>query len=59
MDPGEVSATWAFMLAPSMYTWPPCEWTQSMMVLISSSNTPYVLGYVTMSAAYTGRTRDG
>ena len=20
---GEVSPTWAFMLAPSMYTWPP------------------------------------
>jgi hypothetical protein len=32
-------------------TCPPCEWMQSMMVLISSSNTPYVLGYVTMRAA--------
>ena len=32
-------------------TCPPCECTQSIIVLISSSNTPYVLGYVTIKAA--------
>mmetsp|Transcript_10811 Transcript_10811/g.35495 ORF Transcript_10811/g.35495 Transcript_10811/m.35495 type:complete len:296 (-) Transcript_10811:1721-2608(-) len=51
MCPGEVSPTCAFMLAPSMYTCPPCWWITSQISLMVSSYTPCVLGYVTMRAA--------
>mmetsp|Transcript_27393 Transcript_27393/g.68599 ORF Transcript_27393/g.68599 Transcript_27393/m.68599 type:complete len:244 (+) Transcript_27393:1109-1840(+) len=51
MKPGEVRPTCAFMLAPSMYTWPPCWWISSHTPLMPSSYTPCVDGYVTMSAA--------
>ena len=36
--------TWAFMLAPSMYTCPPCSWTIAQIVRMSSSKTPWVEG---------------
>ena len=47
---GLVRPTCAFMLAPSMYTWPPCWCTMRHTSLIVSSNTPCVDGYVTISA---------
>mmetsp|Transcript_2252 Transcript_2252/g.3947 ORF Transcript_2252/g.3947 Transcript_2252/m.3947 type:complete len:210 (-) Transcript_2252:1252-1881(-) len=51
MIPGLVKPTCAFIFAPSMYTCPPASWTISMISTIFSSNTPKVLGYVTMNAA--------
>mmetsp|Transcript_15918 Transcript_15918/g.38751 ORF Transcript_15918/g.38751 Transcript_15918/m.38751 type:complete len:244 (+) Transcript_15918:1125-1856(+) len=51
MMPGAVSPTCAFMLAPSMYTWPPWRWMVSHTSLMPSSYTPCVEGYVTISAA--------
>ena len=51
MCPGDVRPTWAFMLAPSMYTWPPLSWMTLQMRSTPSSYTPNVEGYVTMSAA--------
>src|SRR4051812_34400602 len=36
--------TCALRVAPSMYTWPPCEWTVAQMSRIAASNTPWVLG---------------
>ena len=41
---GRHSPTCAFMLAPSMYTWPPCSCTISQISRIASSNTPCVDG---------------
>ena len=41
---GLVRPTCAFMLAPSMYTWPPCACTMAQMSRMSSSNTPCVDG---------------
>mmetsp|Transcript_24991 Transcript_24991/g.73094 ORF Transcript_24991/g.73094 Transcript_24991/m.73094 type:complete len:251 (-) Transcript_24991:1773-2525(-) len=51
INPGLVRPTWAFMFAPSMYTWPPASCTASMTSTIPSSYTPKVEGYVTMKAA--------
>ena len=48
MSPGRHTPTIAFMFAPSMYTWPPCAWIVAQMSAIDSSNTPCVLGYVTI-----------
>src|SRR5687768_7082213 len=42
--PGLATPTSAFMLAPSVYTWPPCWWTMSQIATMSSSNTPCVDG---------------
>src|SRR4249919_4379236 len=42
--PGRATPTRAFMLAPSVYTWPPCACTMSQMATMSSSNTPCVDG---------------
>ena len=39
--------TCAFMLAPSMYTWPPLSWIILQISSIPSSYTPWVEGYVT------------
>jgi len=50
-SPGRQTPTIAFMLAPSMYTCPPYEWIVAQMSAMSASNTPCVLGYVTISAA--------
>src|ERR1700716_3743021 len=50
-SPGRQRPTCAFMLAPSMYTWPPCSWTMRQMRRISSSNTPCVEVVGTMSGA--------
>ena len=36
--------TMAFMLAPSMYTWPPLSWMIAQISPIASSNTPWVDG---------------
>ncbi len=41
----------AFMLAPSPYTRPPLAWTMSAIFLMLSSNSPRVLGLVTMMPA--------
>src|SRR5450830_1448776 len=49
--PGAATPTSAFMLAPSMYTWPPCECTISHSSLMPSSDTPWVDGYVTITHA--------
>ncbi len=49
--PGLATPTSAFMLAPSVYTCPPCRCTISQISTIASSNTPCVDGYVTISAA--------
>ena len=43
--------TWAFMLAPSMYTCPPFSWMMAQISSTPSSYTPWVLGYVIISAA--------
>mmetsp|Transcript_16055 Transcript_16055/g.54722 ORF Transcript_16055/g.54722 Transcript_16055/m.54722 type:complete len:229 (+) Transcript_16055:694-1380(+) len=51
MWPGDVRPTWAFMLAPSMYTWPPFVWMMLQISSMPSSYTPWVDGYVTISAA--------
>mmetsp|Transcript_20572 Transcript_20572/g.55435 ORF Transcript_20572/g.55435 Transcript_20572/m.55435 type:complete len:246 (+) Transcript_20572:1016-1753(+) len=48
-SPGRQRPTCAFMLAPSMYTWPPFWCTMSQISWMPSSNTPCVDGYVTMS----------
>src|SRR5688500_261960 len=42
--PGFATPTSAFMLAPSVYTWPPCRCTISQISTTSSSNTPCVDG---------------
>src|SRR6185437_12781439 len=42
--PGLATPTRAFMLAPSVYTWPPCLWMISQISTTSSSNTPCVDG---------------
>ncbi len=42
--PGLARPTSAFMLAPSVYTWPPCLCTISQISTTSSSNTPCVEG---------------
>src|SRR5690606_33485534 len=42
--PGRATPTSAFMLAPSVYTWPPLAWTISQISTTSSSNTPCVEG---------------
>ena len=42
--PGLAVPTSAFMLAPSMYTWPPAAWMMSQISVIESSNTPCVEG---------------
>src|ERR1700750_3291605 len=49
--PGLATPTSAFILAPSVYTWPPCLCTASQMATTSSSNTPCVDGEVIMIAA--------
>src|SRR5690349_24466051 len=49
IEAGLVSPTCAFMFAPSMYTCPPFSCTMLQMVLMSSSNTPWVDGYVIIS----------
>mmetsp|Transcript_91931 Transcript_91931/g.281297 ORF Transcript_91931/g.281297 Transcript_91931/m.281297 type:complete len:239 (-) Transcript_91931:1870-2586(-) len=49
--PGEVKPNCAFMLAPSMYTWPPLSWTAWHISWILSSKKARVDGYVTMKAA--------
>src|SRR5450759_1809075 len=51
MSAGRHKPTIAFMFAPSMYTCPPYLWTMSQISTIDSSNTPWVEGYVTISAA--------
>src|SRR5690242_20022798 len=42
--PGRAMPHSAFKFAPSVYTCPPCWWTMSQIVTISSSNTPWVDG---------------
>ena len=42
MSPGRQRPTWAFMLAPSMYTCPPCSCTIRQISLIDPSKTPCV-----------------
>src|SRR5690349_3075172 len=42
--PGLATPTSAFMLAPSVYTWPPWRCTISQISTTSSSNTPWVDG---------------
>src|SRR5690606_7395490 len=42
--PGLATPHRAFMLAPSVYTWPPWAWTISQISTTSSSNTPWVDG---------------
>lgn len=44
--------TCAFMLAPSMYTWPPLSWIILQISSIPSSYTPWVEGYVTWNLNY-------
>ncbi|MNT40122.1 hypothetical protein D3C72_1764160 [compost metagenome] len=44
MSAGRVRPTCAFMLAPSMYTWPPLAWIRAQISLMPSSNTPWVDG---------------
>src|ERR1700748_1523611 len=51
MVAGLVTPPLALRLARSIYTWPPCEWTILQISRIEASNTPCVLGYVTISAA--------
>src|SRR5439155_632437 len=48
---GRTRPTWAFMFAPSMYTCPPCAWMISHTCRMDASKTPWVDGYVIMSAA--------
>ena len=49
--PGCATPTMAFIFAPSIYTWPPASWIRSQMPVMASSKTPWVEGYVTISAA--------
>lgn len=49
--------TCAFMLAPSIYTWPPLSWIILHISSIPSSYTPWVEGYVTCDL-YHGQTTD-
>ncbi|MOA39246.1 hypothetical protein D3C78_1610090 [compost metagenome] len=42
--PGAHRPTMAFMLAPSMYTWPPLSWVIAQISRMRSSNTPWVDG---------------
>src|SRR5712692_1107851 len=44
MSAGRHRPTWAFMLAPSMYTCPPWAWTISQICRIDASKTPVVDG---------------
>src|SRR5262249_50295604 len=48
--PGAASPTSAFRFAPSTYTWPPCSWTTAHTSPMPVSNTPWVDGYVAISA---------
>src|ERR671910_1177429 len=50
-QPGRATPTSALRLAPSTKTCPPCSCTTSQISVIAASNTPWVDGYVTMSAA--------
>ncbi|MNZ97941.1 hypothetical protein D3C78_1172070 [compost metagenome] len=44
MSAGRVRPTWAFMFAPSMYTWPPWPCTAAQILRMPSSYTPWVDG---------------
>jgi len=48
---GRTRPTCAFMFAPSMYTCPPCAWMISHTWRMDASKTPWVEGYVIISAA--------
>ena len=41
---GLVRPTWAFILAPSIYTCPPWSWIVFVILLIDDSKTPWVEG---------------